>query len=348
MLRSLDPSKDDYYQRLPKVELHRHLEGSLRVDTMQDIAREYDIPLPKNTDFRGLVQVMDDDPPTFQNFLSKFDTLRKFYISREVIQRIAYEAVEDAAADNVRYMEMIFTPVALARINGSPLGDVMDWVIESVRKANADFNIQTRLIASANRHESTDLAAEVIQLAVERKSHGIIGMNLVGNEAEFPAKPFLKIFQEAHRNGLSIALHAGEWAGAENVREAIEDFRAQRIGHGVRVLENNAVVELAQKSGVVFEVCPTSNYQSGVVRTWKDHPIKKMLEAGLNITVNTDDPGVSTISLSDEYRLVCEELDISRTTLKGCILSAAQAVFLPQPEKDALIDQLKNELFTIN
>lgn len=348
MPRSLDSSQDDYYHRLPKVELHRHLEGSLRVDTMQEIAREYAIPLPKNTDFRGLIQVMDDDPPTFQNFLSKFDTLRKFYISREVIQRIAYEAVADAAADNVRYMEMIFTPVALARTNGYPLGDVMDWVIESVQKANDDFNIQARLIASVNRHESIDLAAEVVQLAGERKSQGILGMNLVGNEAEFPAKPFLEIFQEAHRNGLAIAIHAGEWAGAENVREAIEDFHARRIGHGLRVLEDSSVVELAQKSEVVFEVCPTSNYQSGVAVTLKDHPIKRMLETGLNVTVNTDDPGISNITLSDEYRLVCEELDISQATLKERIIAAAQAVFLPQSDKLELIDQLQNELSKIN
>jgi adenosine deaminase len=348
MPRSLDPSKADYYHRLPKVELHRHLEGSLRVDTMQEIAREYDITLPKNTDFRSLVQVMDDDPPTFQNFLAKFDTLRKFYISREIIQRIAYEAVADAAADNVRYMEMIFTPVALTRINGYPLGDVMDWVIESVERANKDFNIQACLIASANRHESTDLAAEIVQLAVERKSQGILGMNLVGNEAEFPAKPFLEIFQEACRNGLAIAIHAGEWAGADNVREAIEDFHVQRIGHGVRVLEDRAVVELAQKSEVVFEVCPTSNYQSGVVTTLKDHPAKRMLENGLNVTFNTDDPGVSNITLSDEYRLVCEDLEITKLTLKERIIAAAQAVFLTQSEKQKLIDQLQNELSNIN
>ena len=348
MPRIVHPSRDDYYHRLPKVELHRHLEGSLRVDTMLEIINEYGIPLEDDTDFRSLVQVQEDDPPTFQNFLSKFNTLRKFYISSEVIQRISYEAVADAAADNVRYMEMIFTPVALARIQGYSLGDVMDWVIESVQKANEDFDIETRLIASANRHESTELAAQVVRQAIERKSQGLVGMHLVGNEAEFPAKPFLKIFQEAQANGLAVALHAGEWAGALNVREAIEDFKVTRIGHGVRILEDAEVVELARHTGITFEVCPTSNYHSGVISEIKEHPIQQMLESGLNVTINTDDPGVSNISLSDEYHLVCEELGLSRTILKERVLAAAQAAFLPRTEKEELHDRLQDELARIN
>src|SRR4030067_210593 len=179
------------YRALPKVEFHRHLEGSLRLDTMVEIARQHGITLPADVlRLSTLVQVQEEDKFTFQNFLSKFNTLRLFYRSPDAIHRITREAVEDAAKDNVRYLELRFTPVALSRAERFPLHDVMQWVITSPRQA-----------------------------------------------------------------GLHITIHAGEWGGAKNVREAIEDLGAERIGHGVRVLEDAYTSALAKERGTVFEVC---------------------------------------------------------------------------------------------
>jgi len=253
----------DVYRSLPKVDLHRHLEGTLRIDTMLEVARAHNISVPAS--LGELVQVQDGDPLTFQNFLAKFNTLRLFYRSPDVIHRITREAVEDAALDNVRYLELRFTPVALSRAERFPLHDVMMWVAASAREAAEKHGIQVGLIASVNRHESPELAEQVAWLAAEHIEDGILGMDLAGNEVEFSAQPFLGIFKEARQAGLHVTIHAGEWAGARNVREAIEDFGAERIGHGVRVMEDDYTVALARERGTAFEVCVTSNYQTGVL-----------------------------------------------------------------------------------
>jgi adenosine deaminase len=330
---------------LPKVELHRHLEGSLRLQTMQEIAAAYELTIPVGeVSLSGLVQVQDEDPLTFQNFLAKFQTLRLFYRSPEVIHRVTREAIEDAAQDNVRYMELRFTPVALSRAERFPLHDVMQWVCKGASEAAQEFGIQVRLIASVNRNESVELAEQVAWLAVQHLDCGLTGIDLAGNEADFPAKPFIGIFKEAQQSGLHVSIHAGEWGGPENVRQAIQDFGAERIGHGVRVMEDASVVALAAERHIPFEVCVTSNYQSGVVRSLAEHPLPAMLQAGLNVTINTDDPSISRITLGDEYRLAVRDLGVPQSVLKERILAAAQASFLPDAEKLALVESLKTEL----
>lgn len=333
------------YAALPKVELHRHLEGSLRLTTMLDIARQHGVTVPVSMfNLSGLVQVQDQDPMTFTNFLDKFKTLRLFYKSPDVIHRVTEEAVEDAAKDHVRYLELRFTPVALSRAEGFPLHDVVDWVIKSSQAAAKKYEIKVGLIASVNRHESHELAEQVAWIAAEHMKNGLVGLDLAGNEAEFASEPFYGIFKEAKQTGLRITIHAGEWGPAENVREAIENLGAERIGHGVRVLEDENVTALAKESGTTFEVCVTSNFQSGVVSDLKQHPLPRMIEKGLNTTINTDDPSVSRITLAREYQYACEDLDISIDSVKQCILNAAQASFLPDVEKTEFVSSLKKEL----
>src|SRR4029453_4516258 len=284
------------YRALPKVELHRHLEGSLRLDTMVDIARKHGIEIPEDVlRLSTLVQIQEEDKFTFQNFLAKFNTLRLFYRSPDAIHRITREAIEDAAKDNVRYMELRFTPVALSRAERFPLQDVIDWVMTSAKDASRKYDFTVRLIASVNRHEGPDLAEQVAWISAAYIEDGIVGLDLAGNEAEFPSHPFYGIFKEARQAGLHVTIHAGEWGPAAHVKEAIEDLSAERIGHGVRVLEDKEIVALANERGTAFEVCVTSNYQSGVVNSLDTHPLIRMLEAGLNITINTDDPSISLI-----------------------------------------------------
>jgi adenosine deaminase len=335
----------DFYYSLPKVELHRHLEGSLRLRTMQEIARAQGITIPTSTGvLSSLVQVQEGEPPTYRNFLAKFSTLRLFYRSPEVIHRITREAVEDAARDNIRYLELRFTPVALSRAERFPLGDVMDWVCESAMEAASEFGVQVGLIVSVNRHEGVELAEQVAWLAMARCKRGLAGMDLAGNEADFPARPFAGIFHEAQQSGLKLTIHAGEWGGAENVREALEVFNADRIGHGVRLLEDANTVAMARERGTAFEVCVTSNYQTGVVPANTIHPLMKMLNEGINVTLATDDPSISQITLTDEYHRACEDMDLSLARLKQCILAAAKAAFLPGKERQHLVDELKLEL----
>jgi adenosine deaminase len=333
----------EFYRSLPKVDLHRHLEGSLRLSTLIEVGRAYDLDIPGVDQLRRLVQIDQEDVHSSKNFLSKFEVLRNFYRSPEVIKRIAEEAVVDAAVDNVRYLELRFTPAALGKVADFPLGEVMDWVIEGVKKAQSEHKISTRLIASINRHESVGIATQVAGLAIDRLDSTLVGLDLAGDEANFPAAPFEPVFQEARQSGLNITVHAGEWGSADNVAEAITQLAAERIGHGVRVMEDAEVVAMAREMGTTFEVCITSNYQSGVVASLDNHPVQKMIQAGLNTTVNTDDPDISQISLSDEYALVCERLGFNLATLQDRVSAAAQAAFLPDEERQNLVASLEKE-----
>jgi adenosine deaminase len=327
------------------VELHRHLEGSLRLDTMVEVAQKHGITIPADVlRLSTLVQVQDEDKFTFQNFLSKFNTLRLFYRSPDVIHRITREAVEDAAKDNIRYMELRFTPVALSRAERFPLHDVINWVAESAREAAQKHGVIVKLIASVNRHESTDLAEQVAWLATEHLNDGIVALDLAGNEAEFKSEPFYGIFKEAKQSGLHVTIHAGEWGPAIHVKEAIEELGAERVGHGVRVLEDKNITALARERQTALEVCMTSNYQSGVVDSLEAHPLMKLMDAGLNVTINTDDPSISRITLSHEYYNACEDLHMSQSMLRERIVAAAQAGFLSDNEKATLVSNLKKEL----
>jgi adenosine deaminase len=345
-MQSVAPSGS--YLGWPKIELHRHLEGSIRLETMLDIAHHHELDLPRDPQaLSRLVQVQPDDPLTATSFLSKFTTIRQFFRSPDIIDRITREAVQDAAADNVRYMELRFTPVALSRIGKFALGEVMDWVSAAAADAGARYGVEVRLIASNNRHESTHFTAEVIELAARRQHKGVVGVDLAGNEGAFSMWPFLPLFKSARQAGLAVTLHAGEWAGPENVRLAIEDFGAQRIGHGVRVLEDAAVVERARERGTMFEVCITSNCQTGVARAPAEHPFRRMRDIGLKASLHTDDPTLSQLTLSTEYQLAVESLGLSKADLKASIVEAAQSAFLPTAEKDKLVASIRAELDVI-
>ncbi|GAP13897.1 adenosine deaminase [Longilinea arvoryzae] len=342
------PSTRDFYDQLPKVELHRHLEGALRVDTLVEIARKQNLALPSTgRELQALVQVQTAEALNSTVFLSKFQTLRQFFCSPEIITRVTREAIADARADGVRYLELRFTPLALSRIRGFSLAEVMDWVCDSAAQAGREYDLPTNLIVSVNRHESVEIAEQVIDLALQRRERGIVGLDLAGNEADFDALPFLEVFTEARASGLHITVHAGEWNGPENVRQAIEIFHADRIGHGVRVVEDPDVVACARESQTAFEVCLTSNYQTGVVRSLQEHPFLQMLAEGLNVTVNTDDPSISQIALSDEYRAVVEKFGLDRWKLQELILSGARASFLASTEKQRLVHRLEAEFETV-
>lgn len=319
----------------------------MRLATIQSIVRDYPLGLSSHLgELQPLVQVREGDPQTFANFLSKFSTLRHLYQSPEIVSRVAAEAVADAAADHVRYLELRFTPLALARAKGYPLEDVTDWVLASVDEAARAHGITVRLIASVNRHESVEIAERVLRVAIDRRGRGIVGLDLAGDEFNYACAPFAGVFREAKQDGLGVTAHGGEWSGAESVREAIEVLGADRIGHGVRVLEQPDVTRLARERGLAFEVCITSNHQSGVVRRLEDHPFPRMVDQGLEATINTDDPGVSDITLTDEFVVATRHLNVSLDGIKRSVIRAAQNAFLPEAERGALARQFMDWLAT--
>jgi adenosine deaminase len=341
-LKPLTTELIEVLNTLPRVDLHRHLEGSLRLRTLAEVSREEGLPLPQEeATLRPHVQIQHGERHDSPSFLSKFEVLRTFYRSPEIIQRVTREAIADAAADNVRYLELRFTPVALASARDFPLSEVTEWVIAAAQEAAAQHSMQVGLILSVNRHEPLGLAEQLAGVAIERAGRGVVALDLAGDEASASAEAFGSLFAAARQAGLGTTAHAGEWAGAESVRFALEGLGADRIGHGVRVLEDRDVVELARERRTVFEVCLTSNYHSGVVSRLADHPLPAMIDAGLQVTLNSDDPGVSNIRLSEEQLAAAVELGLSLETLHGLTLAAAQAAFLPAAGRRALEAELQ-------
>lgn len=328
----------------PKIDLHRHLEGSVRLDTLSQIALEHGLDTPGSEleTIRPRVQ-MTEQPYNYRHFLSKFEALRSFFRTREIIERVAYEAVADAAADNIVYLELRFTPSALAQEGRFELEDVTQWVIKTVRRAEADHRIRVNLIMSINRHEPIPIGQRTAELASQYQGM-IAGLDLSGDEAGFSARPFGPLFDQARKAGLGITAHAGEWRGPESIRETIKHLRVDRIGHGVRAVEDLEAVRQITARGITLEVCPTSNIQSGVVGSADRHPLKQLLDLGLPVTIGTDDPSVSGITLTDEYTLAVNELGLTLDDLKQVVLNAASAAFLPASERAALAKHVQRVL----
>lgn len=321
---------------LPKIDLHRHLEGSLRLSTLIDIAKAYNLDVPRDIEaLRPHVQVMDEPPNAF-TFLAKFEMLRQFYRSPEMIQRLVYEVVADAAQDNVRYLELRFSPQALSRVRGFALTAVTDWVIEAVNRASQDFGIVVRLIVTLVRHNSLEQAKEVATIALDRQRQGIVGLDLAGDEINHPAGPFAPIFNEVRQEGMAITVHAGEWMGADTVRHAIEVLGAERIGHGTRTCEDPSVMSLVRERNVSLEICLTSNVQTASVQQLRHHPLKKFLNANIPVTLNTDDPSISNITLTHEFNVAQQEANASYKDLRKMTFTAIETAFLPDDLKNAL------------
>ncbi|WP_162909479.1 adenosine deaminase [Aggregatilinea lenta] len=333
----------------PKIDLHRHLEGALRLSTLAEIAREYQIPLPANSleALRPHVQMVDTDEANFGVFLSKFGALRQFFRSREIVRRVTMEAIEDAAADNVKYLELRFTPNALARYNGYSFDQVIEWVCDATAQAQSKLGTHVRLIVSVNRHESLAIAERTLAAALDMGCDTIAGIDLAGLEVGHSADPFQSLFRQAHAAGLGVTIHAGEWDGPKNIHDAVTRMGADRIGHGVRIVESRRVLDLVRERGVPLEICPTSNLQTGAVHRLEEYPLAVLVAEGICATINTDDPSLSGITLTDELTLAYTALGLSMETLKTVTRNAAQAAFLPDAERAALVEQFDTALCTV-
>lgn len=326
-----------FLQDLPKIDLHRHLEGSLRLKTVVELAWEHGVDLPSYDieQLRPLVQVTYD-PPDFDRYLAKFHVLRRVYSAREAIERVAYEAVADAAADNIHYLELRFSPSAQAAVHGFSFIDTTDWVIAGVKRAEQDFDIIVRLIVALVRHDPTEWAEEITEIAIARQDQGIVGFDLTGQAEKYPAGPFVHLFEKAKADGLNITVHAGETTGPETVKYAVTVLGAQRIGHGIRSIEDSRVCQLLRSKNVTLEVCPTSNIQTGAVVDFWRHPLKDLHHMGVCVTVNTDNISVSNTTLTDEYVVATLGTGVTLFELREMIMNAVEAAFLPGDEKEKL------------
>ncbi len=332
-------------RQLPKIDLHRHLEGSLRLVTLTELARAYAIPLP-SYDVEGLrphVQMVEE-APDFHRFIDKFELLRRFYTSREAIQRITREAIIDAAQDGIIYLELRFNPLALARVQGFSFSDVVAWVLEATAEAEQETGLRTCLILQIPRQEPLAVANEIVDVAIANFGRWVRAIDLAGDEVNYPPELFIEPFQRAFDAGLHITVHAGEAMGADSVRRAILHLHPQRIGHGVRSIENSSVIRMLYEQGIALEVCPTSNLHTGVVSTLAQHPLEDLLKLRLRVTLNTDDPGVSATTLTDEVLVAVEQISVAQSSIYRMLRHATEAAFIPEGERGELRARLAQVL----
>lgn len=320
---------------LPKVELHRHLEGAIRPGTIGDICREYGVKLPTYdaAELSKLVQLREP-ASNLTGFLEPFKLIKSCFVNQDAISRITYEAINDACLDNVQYVEFRFAPEYMAFCHGLSLNEVMDGIVQGVEMASRNFLTVVKLIVSICRDRSPETmgsewpsAMEIARTAVEYADRGVVGFDLSGIESGFPPELFVEPFRIAREAGLGITVHAGEDAGPESVRGAIEHLGATRIGHGVRIVHDPEVMRLAVDRGVAFEVCPTSNVLTRAVESLDAHPIRRMFDAGLAVTVNTDDPSVCGVTLSDELVLLNERFGFSLSAIEQLMDNARRSAF---------------------
>jgi adenosine deaminase len=329
----------------PLVELHRHLDGNVRLETVADLARRHRVELPA-TDAEGLrphVQVTEREPDLMA-FIAKFECLRRVFVDYDAVRRVARENVEDARREEIDYIELRFSPYFMAERHGLDPAGVVEAVCDGVDEAVAaeaarrapGLPPRARLIGILSRHFGPEVGWIELDAALAFRHRGVVALDLAGDEAGFPGELFVEHFRRAREEGLHVIVHAGEAAGPASVRQAIEGLGAERIGHGVRCVEDPAVVDLILERGIPLEVCPTSNLQTSTVDSWEEHPLPGLLARGVKVTLNTDDPSISGIDLAHEYRVAEEKLGMSESDLRKLQENAVAAAFLSHDERAAL------------
>ncbi len=337
-----------FLQEIPKVDLHRHLEGSIKPETLISIAKRKGIKLPSYDpkELKPYLQVTKDDK-TLLDFIKKFETIGKAFTDKEAIEEITYEAIGDACKDNVKYAEFRFSPVYMASQYGLKEEDVINGVLDGVKKAKKDFDTDVKLIMIVERQMGVKHAAHVESLAEKYMDKGVVGLDLANDEFHYPPGPYAKVFQKAKAAGLHITVHAGEAGGPDNVRVSIEDLKADRIGHGVRTYQDPEVEKLVREKQIPLEMCPTSNVQTGAIDSLEHHPFKKYYQEGIPVTINTDDPGVSDITLTDDYQKIVNQFGFSIDDVERFIMNGIDAAFLPKEEREAMKVKYHKEIEAI-
>lgn len=330
----------DLFQSLPKVNLHHHLEGAVRITTFLELANRHGLNVSTAgiEQTKALLQVEKHDH-SLADFLVKVD--RSLLVSQfpGTLTRIAFEIAEDAYKQNVKYLELRFGPW-LHLQQRLHLEAAIEEVLAGLKQAEEQYPILTGLIVCALRHHDCDQNMKLVKTAIKYLGQGLTGFDIAGDEASYPAARFRKVFAYADDNGLGITVHAGEVTSGSKVIEAIEKLNAKRIGHGIRIASNPKLIDKVKAHGVTLEVCPTSNVHTGAVKSLVDHPIRELYEHGVAISLGDDDPTTSNITISSEYRLLKEKLNFSCAELKDLVIMGAKAAFLPQHKQQELGDQM--------
>ncbi len=334
----------EFVTSLPKAELHCHLDGSMRVETIIELANELDVELPTDNEdeLRAILEV-GDECKSLEEYLRPFDITISVLQTEKALTRATYELAEDCAKENIWYLEIRFAP--LFHIKGDlKLTEVINAILKGTEKAEKDFNIQVGIIICGIRHTTPEESLISAELAVAYKNRGIVGFDLAGAEKDFPAKDHKEAFYRIRNNNINTTVHAGEAYGPESIHQAIHYISANRIGHGTRLRENGDLLNYINDHRIPLEMCVTSNVQTKAVDCYEHHPLKFYFDLGLRVTINTDNRLISKTTLTDEYLKVIKYYNVKPDELKYLILNGFKSVFLPLHKKVKLIKKVTKAL----
>ena len=319
-------------KNIPKVELHLHLDGSVRLDTASKLTG-------KSIEEVRSLMIAKEKCHDLNEYLTKFNLANEIMQSQENLIRIAKELVEDLKNDNVIYAEVRFAPLLHTK-----KGLTGEKVIEAVLLGLKDEDLKVNLILCMMRQFSFEDNLKTIELASKYLDKGVVAIDLAGAEALYPTASFEKLFQIAKDKNIPFTIHAGEADGKDSILSAI-NFKTKRIGHGVRCIEDNETLNIIKKNNITLEVCPTSNIQTGIFENYYDHPIKKLYDMNVLVTINVDNMTVSNIDLTQEYEKLVKIFNLNIEDLKKINLNAIDAAFLTDKEKQfykIIINNYKN------
>ncbi len=332
------------FQQLPKTDLHVHLDGSLRLETILELADQQGVKLPASN-VEGLRAAIGCG----NHFGSLVEYLRGFEITLSVLQteaaleRVAFELGEDAHRENVRYMEVRYSPM-LHTHQGLKLTTVVEAVLEGLARARETYGIKSNVIVCGIRNISPESSYQMAELAVAYKGRGVVGFDLAGAEEDFPAKHHREAFRLVRDNNINTTIHAGEAYGPESVKQAIHICGAHRIGHGVRLMEDGDLLHYVNDHRIPLECCPSSNVQTGAVRDLTRHPVKLYFDLGLRVTVNTDNRLITDTTVSKELWLVHTQLGVPFREIQSMIIAGFKSAFRPFHEKQAALRRVVADL----
>jgi len=328
----------EFARRLPKVELHVHLEGSIRPATLLQLAQRNGVRLPAQDEegLRDFYRFRD-----FAHFIEVYVAITGCLRTPDDYRLIAYEFGSDCARQNIRYAEVTFTIATNTKYNGLRWQVILEGLNAGRAQARAEFGVDWGWVFDISR-DDPGTQDRVIEIALAARDEGVVALGLGGSEAEFPSELFERTFARARQASLPRVPHTGEHAGPEDVWEALRLLYADRLGHGVRCVEDAALVEYLHERQVPLEVCPTSNVCLGVYPDYAMHPLRRLWDAGLLVTVNSDDPALFGTDLSHEYEVLVDHFSFSADELEQVSLNGLHASFLPEPDKA----QLETEFLT--
>jgi adenosine deaminase len=334
-------------QRLPKTDLHVHLDGSVRPETMIELAREYGQEMPKwdADELRDYMHVQD--ARNLVDYLSRFDTTLSVMQTEESLERIAYELAEDAAKENVRYMEVRYSPVLNIQ-GGLTLNEAVDAPLRGLQRAEKDFDIKTAVIICGLRNMSPHTSLELAELTVAHHHRGVVAFDLAGAEADNPAKKHREAFYTVVNANIAATIHAGEAYGPESIHQALHYCHANRIGHGTRLFEDPDLMQYVNDFRIPLEICLTSNVQTRAVQDFRDHPVRLYYDEGIVVTLNTDNRLMSAVSVTDEYWRAHEHLGFTWDELCDIAVMGFESAFMPHRERLDMVERMKQEIVAIS